>query len=135
MNEDKREEIGRLFERRLDVLALSETKMKGKGETEFGSVGGRRPGVNRERAKERVALLVSPEVQNGGIEWKEVSSRLMWVKVKFRKEVWVFISTYGPCSEKEEIATFLKEVNECLQSFGANVNVVLLGDLNARLGN
>ncbi len=32
MNEDKREEIGRLFERRLDVLALSETKMKGKGE-------------------------------------------------------------------------------------------------------
>ncbi len=34
-NEDKREEIGRLFERRLDVLALSEMKMKGKGETEL----------------------------------------------------------------------------------------------------
>ncbi len=56
----KEEEIGRLFERRLDVLALSETKMKGKGETEFGNVSGRGSGVKRGRAKEGVALLVSP---------------------------------------------------------------------------
>ncbi len=74
-NEDKREEIGRLFERRrLDVLALSETKMKGKGETEFRNVSGRRSGVKRGRAREGVALLVSPEAQNSVIEWKEVSS-------------------------------------------------------------
>ncbi len=74
MNEDKREEIGRLFEKRLDVLALSETKMKGKGETVFVNVCGRRLGVKRGRAKEGVTLLVSPEVQNNMIEWKEVSS-------------------------------------------------------------
>ncbi len=72
---DKREEIGWLFERRRqDVTALSETKMKGKGETEFGSVGERTTGVNRRRAKDGVALLVSPEVQHGVREWKEVTS-------------------------------------------------------------
>ncbi len=65
-------------------------------------MGGRRSDVNRGRAKEGMAFLVSPEVQNGMIEWKEVSSRLMWVKVKFRQEVWVFISAYGPGSEREE---------------------------------
>ena len=137
-SEAKREEIGRMFVRRkLDVLALSETKMKGKGEIEFGSVSGRRSGVGRGRAREGVALLVSPDVQNGVMEWKEVSSRLMWMKVKFGQEIWVFVSAYGPGSEREEEEreTFWKDVDECLQSFGANVNVVLLGDLNARVGN
>ncbi len=61
----------------------------------------------------------------------------MWVKAKFRKEVLVFISAYGPGSEREEKEreTFWKDIDECLQSFGANVNVALLGDLNARVGN
>ena len=36
------------------------------------------------------------------IEWKEVSSRLMWVRVKIERESWVFISAYGPDSEKGE---------------------------------
>ena len=63
-DEDKREVIGRMFERRrMDVLALSETKLRGKGETEFGSVSGRKSGVVRGRAREGVTLLVSSEVQ------------------------------------------------------------------------
>ena len=136
-DEDKREVIGRMFERRrMDVLALSETKLRGKGEIEFGSVSGRKSGVVRGRAREGVALLVSPEVQRGVIEWRELSPRLMWVKVKFRQEVWVFISAYAPGSEKveEEREAFWKDVDDCVQSFGANVKVVLMGDLNARVG-
>jgi len=55
-HEAKREEIGRMFVRRkLDVLALSETKMKGKCESEFGSVTRRRSGADKERAREGVA--------------------------------------------------------------------------------
>ena len=42
-SEDKRDMIGRMFvERKLSVLALNETKMRGKGECVFGSVKGRR---------------------------------------------------------------------------------------------
>ena len=36
------------------------------------------------------------------LEWKEVSSRLMWVRVKIDREIWVFISAYGHDSEKSE---------------------------------
>ena len=36
------------------------------------------------------------------VERKEVSSRLMWVRVKIERERWVFISAYGPGSEKSE---------------------------------
>lgn len=133
----KREEIGRLFERRkYGVLALNETKMKGKGECKFGSVNGRRSGVDGGRAREGVVILMSEEVRECVVECKELSARLMWVKVKFRNELWVFVSAYGPGLERgeEEREAFWEELNECIQGFGVNVNVVLLGDLNARVG-
>ena len=68
------------------------------------------------------------------MEWKEMSSRLMWVKVKIE---WMFMSAYGPGSEKseEQIEEFWNELNECVASFGRNEFVVILGDLNARVGN
>ena len=135
---NKREEIGRMFvKRKMDVLALSETKMKGKGESEFGNVMGRVSGVMRGRGREGVAILVSEEIGKRVVEWKEVSSRLMWMKVKMGREMWVFVSAYGPGSEKsvEEREAFWIDLGDCLESFGENVSVVLLGDLNARVGN
>ena len=66
--EGKMEEVGSMFEKRgLDVLALSETKLKGKGEVAFGNVNGRKSGVSeRVRAKEGVALLVRKELEGNG---------------------------------------------------------------------
>ena len=78
------EEVRRLFEsRRMDVLALSETKLKGKGEVMFGGgVRGRKSRVNeRFRVKEGVCLLVKEELESFVKEWKEISSRLMWVRI------------------------------------------------------
>ena len=52
-------------------------------------------------------------------------------------ESWVFISAYGPGSEKseEEIEEFWNDVSKCVGSFGMSESVVVLGDLNARVGN
>ena len=135
--EDKRCEIGSLFEeRKLDVLALSETKMKGKGESVFGAVKGRISGVMNGRAREGVGLLLSERLMACVVEWKEVSSRLMWVKVKFGCEVWMFISAYGPGSERseDERTSFWNELSECVRIVKVRENVVVLGDLNARVG-
>ena len=83
-NEAKKGEIGKMFLRRwFDVCALSETKLKGKGEVMFGEVVG--------RVREWVALLLSGRLMRCVVEWKEVSSRLMWVRVKIERESWVFI--------------------------------------------
>ena len=84
-----------------------------------------------------MALLLSGRLNRCIIEWKEVSSRLMWVRVKIERESWVFISAYGPGSEKseEEIEEFWNELSECVGSFGRNESVVVLGDLNVRVGN
>ena len=79
----------------------------GKGEVMFGEVVGRVSGVAGGRAREWVALSLSGRLLRCVVEWKEVSYRLMWVKVKIKRLSWVFISAYGPGSEKSE-----KEIEE-----------------------
>ena len=85
MNEVKKGEIGKMFlRRRFDVCALSETKMKGKCEVIFGEVVGRVFGVAGGMAREGVAMLLSGWLMRCVVEWKEVSPRLMWVRVKIK---------------------------------------------------
>ena len=69
------------------------------------------------------------------VEWNEVSSRLMWVRVKIERESWLFISAYGPGSERSEeaIEEFWSELSECVGSFGRNESLVVIGNLNARV--
>ena len=86
-NEVKKVEIGKIFlRRRFDVCSLSETKLKGKGEVMFGKVVGKISGVSVGIAREGVALLLSGWLISCVVEWKEVSSRLMWVRVKIERE-------------------------------------------------
>lgn len=49
--------------------------MKGKGEAKFGKVIGRISGVQRGRAREGVALLLSEIIMKWVVVWKEVASR------------------------------------------------------------
>ena len=77
----------------------TEMKMKGKGEVAFGEVTGSVSGVKRGKAREGVALLLSEWMGNKVVEWKEESSRLMWVRVRMGRECWAFVSAYGPGCE------------------------------------
>ena len=133
----KAAEIGEIFvERNYDVLALSETKIKGVGEHSFGKILGRVSGVRRGRAKEGVAILISKRMQEYVVGWKEVSSRIMWVKMRIRGELWCFISAYGPGSERDETEreNFWDTLDRCVGGLGNGVKVLLMGDLNARVG-
>ena len=135
--ETKRCEIGCMFrKRKMDVLALSETKIKGKGEVAFGEVTGRVSGVERGRAREGVALLLSERMVSKVVEWKEVSSRLMWVRVRLGRECWAYVSAYGPGCERseEERDEFWNELAMCVDGLSRRNYVVVLGDLNARVG-
>ena len=136
-SESKRCEIGKMFvNRKLDMLALSETKIKGNGERKFDNVIGICSGVERGRAREGVAILMSERMKQKLVEWKEVSSRLLWVRVKIGRECWSFVSAYGPGLERteEERVEFWNELSACVESLSVRSYVVVLGDLNARVG-
>ena len=61
---------------------------------------GRVSGVNG-RAGEGVALLLSKRVLEEVVEYRDVSAWLLWAKVKFAGEFWVFVSACGPGSLEE----------------------------------
>ena len=60
----------------------------------FGEVVGRVSGGAGGRARERVALLLSGRLMRCVVEWKEVSSRLVWVRVKIERELGVYIGIW-----------------------------------------
>ena len=59
------------------------------------------------------------------------------MKVKWGREVWVFVSAYGPGCERseDEREEFWRSLGECIESLGRGCYVVVMGDLNARVGN
>lgn len=70
-------------------------------------------------------------------EWKPVSSRIVWAHLQCGNEKWVVVSAYGPGSEKpeDERERFWEELSECVSGFEQSVRIVVLGDMNARVGN
>ena len=97
---------------------------------------GRVSGVERGRAREGVALLLSEWMGNKVVEWKQVSSRLMWVRVRMGRECWAFVSAYGPGCERseEEWDEFWNDLTRCVDGLSTRNYVVVLGDLNAKSG-
>ena len=83
-----------------------------------------------------MALLLSEWMVNKVVEWKEVSSRLMWVRFRMGRECWTFVSAYGPgCKRSEEERDkFWNELTRCVGGLSTRNYVVVLGDLNARVG-
>ena len=66
-----------------------------------------------------------------------MSPRIMWVKVKLGRECWSYVSAYGPGSERseEEREEFWNELTLCVDDLSRSSYVIVLGDLNARVGN
>ena len=106
-----------MLKRKLHVLALSETKVKGKAELIFGSVIGKVFGVVNGHARKGVALVLSKRVLEGVGEYRKVLGRLRWVEVKFGGEFRVFVSAYGPGSERseEEREAFCSQLAGCVE--------------------
>ena len=124
-------------ERKMDVLALSETKVKGKGEREWESERLVVSGVSeRCRAREGVAVMIKRSLWGSVVEYKCVSSRLLWVRMKVAGERIVIVGVYGPGMERSENEreVFWESLNECLSTFDDNERIVVLGDLNAKVG-
>ena len=83
-----------------------------------------------------MALLLSEWMGNKVVEWKEVSSRLIWVRVRMGRECWAFVSAYGLGCERseEERDEFWNDLTRCVDGLSTRNYVVVLGDLNARVG-
>ena len=136
---EKKQVIGEIMNvKGLDVLALSETKLRGAGECMFGEMNAIRSGVKgRGHAKEGVVIVFSEEMWRCVKEYKCINSRILWVRMKVGRSNLFVVSAYGPGSEKseEDRDEFWENLNECVKTCKVNEDLFVLGDLNARVGN
>ena len=92
---------------KFELLALTETKLKGKGEVSWCRVNGIISGVQEmERAREGVAVLLNDVWHSAVVKSGYVSSRILWIKFKFlRVKVCVvvaYIPNEGDGEERKE---------------------------------
>src|SRR5678816_3426857 len=94
--EEKRREVMDVFGKgKFDLLALTETKMEGKGEIKWCGVKCVRAGVEEnERGREGVAILMSDLWYKAMVDFVCVSPRILMVKFKFEKVKVCVVVTY-----------------------------------------
>ena len=129
--------VDMFVERKLDVLALSETKVKGQGVQDWEGHRVIVSGVaERCRAREGVGLIISGRLWGRVKDYKCVSSRIVWVKLNISGRKVVIVSVYGPGMERreDEREQFWESLSECLAGFNENEQVLVLGDMNAKVG-
>ena len=153
-DERKRREIVEKFgERKIDVLAVGETHMKGNGYWMSDNDGSNRLWEGLEggvcwsgldvaykgRGREGCAILMSHRVACGVTEHGWCGSRIVWVKGKIGMVKYAWVCVYAPVNMKttkgkSEMRVFWKELNECLKKFEPERKVFVMGDLNAKVG-
>lgn len=135
----KEEELSDEFDRlNLDILTVTETKKKGKGEKQL--VNGHLliySGVAQDkRASEGVGCIINKEMVKQIRRWEGHSERLLSVEINMHTEETVtIIAAYGPNEdEKVEIKNkFWEDLNEVTEQCKGKIFVA--GDLNGRVGN
>ena len=117
------------------LLALTETKLKEKGEVSWcGDSGIIADFQEMERTREGVAILLNAVWHSAVIDFGCVSSRILWSKFKFSRVkvcVVVVVVGYGPNEgDGEEREKFWNDLDRIVDRIGNGYRLGILGDLN-----
>ena len=135
LNGREQELVAEMKKYRLEVLGVSEAKVRGNGMRMIGDTTCVYSGVQTGRAKAGVAILLSERFGRFLKEWRCVDERIVMIRLKI-EGVWVsVVQVYAPtedCSDasKDELYLRLQE------TVGRVVNgdlLVVMGDMNARV--
>ena len=134
----KRKDIIELMnKRKLHILVICETKVDTQRAECFGGCLGCNWDVHDwTKAKHEVDILVKSELLSCVVQKKELSPRHIWVKLKFGEEEWVIIGAYGVENDQMKSVkdAFWDKLTECLEGFRPNDKILVVGNLNAKVG-
>ena len=121
---------------RLEVLGVSEAKVRGNGMRMIGDTTCVYSGVQTGRAKAGVAILLSERFGRFLKEWRCVDERIVMIRLKI-EGVWVsVVQVYVPtedCSDASKDEFFLR-LQETVGRVVSGDLLVVMGDMNARVG-
>lgn len=133
----EQEIIAEISERKIDICALSETKKKGAGSVMRGDYLLIYKGVNKdERALAGVGMLVHKNLVDNIADVRYVSERMLHVEINLGQEKLNLIAVYAPDTGrgKQERDAFYDGLQRVIDTIPVREKLVILGDLNARIG-
>lgn len=122
----------------IDICALSETKKKGKGNDIYGNYIVIYSGKNKEeRASSGVGIIVHQKHQNKIVNASYVNDRILHVTMTLNKNKRThLVSVYAPDTSKPQEAKdeFYYILQHTIDQIPNSDEIIILGDLNARVG-
>ena len=123
-----------------DIVGLSETRWKGKGEF-YTTVEGLQykvlcSGRDDEISREEVALLLNQKAAKALIGYQAVSSRIIMARFTTKFCKMTVIQTYAPTSDSTEevIDSFYGEMQQMVSAVPKHDILIITGDWNAKVG-
>lgn len=121
----------------MDVVVLSETKRKGKGEEELDNYVHIWSGVSKAvRAKAGVSIMIKKIWKKRITNWTFINERIITVEMTlFAREV-VIIGVYAPTNDTkdQEKDTFWATLRETIEKIPRRKELIIMGDMNGRVG-
>lgn len=137
LNTKEQEVIGEITEMNGDIMVLSETKKKGKGQEKLGNYTHIWSGVPKSsRAKKGVSILIKNKWVKNIVSWEEIDERIIKLNLKLFGIELIIIGVYAinedtPVTEKNE---FFDKLSETLGKIKKHQEVIITGDFNSRVG-
>ena len=121
---------------KLDVLGISECRWKGAGRMKLASGQTLIYSGNEGKCEGGVAIMMDPEAVKSLMEWTPVSKRIITARFYSKVRKVTVVQVYAPHNEREDQVKndFYEELQETLDGCNKNDIIVVMGDLNAKVG-
>ena len=116
--------------RKCELFGLVDSKLKGNREVSWCGENGIIAGVQEmERAREGVAVLLNDVWRSAVVDFGCISSRILWIKLKFSRVKVCVVVRYNPSEgDSEERNRFWNNMNRILDGVGNGYRLCFLGD-------
>ena len=130
--------LGEIKKYNINILGITETKKKGQGHEDLG-LGHKliHSGVEfKDRAQAGVGLILTNE-HFANSDYRCINERLLDVNIEFENKNIKIIVAYGPNEDEitEKREEFYHKLQQVIDSTRSDQEIIILGDLNARVGN
>lgn len=137
INTKCKEVFDELYNFRMDITVLTETKKKGNGNELQGDFIHFYSGVEKSRrAKAGVSIAIRKELKNRIKNWSAIDERIITLELVLSGQDIVVIGVYSPTDDAslQEKDEFTDKLTQVVDNIGNGKEIVMMGDFNGRVG-
>ena len=133
----QKEVVDELKRFQMDIVALAETKRKGRGSEQIDDYVHLYSGVDKaNRAKAGISLLIRKRLTRYIKDWDPISERIIKAELNLKGYEVVLIGIYAPTNDEPTAQKdeFWEKIAHVLDNISNRKEIILLGDFNGHVG-